>query len=203
MTAPPPADPPVLDLTRGNLAERTVSVLEPGSDRDPVVLLARAAGREVVVKDFAPRSWFVRSILGRWLNAREARAYRALAGHPAVPRFYGYLDPFALLVEYRPGARMSRRLAEDLPPGFLPELEAAIGDMHARGVAHLDLRHRTNVMIDAEGRPVLIDFASAVCFRPGSLGARLVLPILAWVDRLALRKWQQRLSGARAGPTRA
>jgi serine/threonine protein kinase len=187
-----------LDLTRANLAARTVTVLEPGSQRDPVVLLARAGGREVVVKDFAPRSWFVRSVLGRWLNAREARAYRALAGHPAVPAFYGFLDRFALLVEYRPGARMSRRLAHGLPPDFLRQLESAIDEMHARGVAHLDLRHRTNVMIDADGRPVLIDFASAICFRPGGLGARLVLPLLAWFDRRAFTKWEARLSGERS-----
>jgi predicted Ser/Thr protein kinase len=191
---PLPRPPAALDLTRANLAQRVVSVLEPGSGRDPVVMLARAGGLEIVVKDFAPRGWFVRSVLGRFLHAREARAYRALDGHPAVPRFFGYLDPWALLVEYRPGQRMSRRLASDLPPGFLTELEAALREMHARGVAHLDLRHRTNVMIDPEGHPVLIDFASAVCFRPGSLGARVLLPIFAWVDRLALRKWRDRLS---------
>lgn len=186
--------PAPLDLTRANLPSRIVSVLEPGSGRDPVVVLARAGGLEVVVKDFAPRGWFVRRILGRWLHAREARAYRALEGHPAVPRFFGFLDPEALVVEYRPGERMSRRLAGQLPPGFVTQLEDAIRGMHARGVAHLDLRHRTNVMVGRDGRPVLIDFASAMCFRPGGLGARLLLPVLAWVDRLALRKWQERLT---------
>ena len=65
--------------------------------------------------------------------------------------------------------------------------------MHARGVAHLDLRHRSNVMVDEQGRPVLIDFASAVCFRPGSLLARLLLPRLASVDLGALQKWRERL----------
>jgi hypothetical protein len=44
---------------------------------------------------------------------------------------------------------------------------------------------------------VLIDFASAVCFRPGGLGARLFLPLFAAVDRGALRKWQERLATLR------
>jgi hypothetical protein len=66
--------------------------------------------------------------------------------------------------------------------------------MHARGVAHLDLRHRSNVLADAEGHPVLLDFASAVCVRPGGWAARWVLPWLMRIDARALRKWEVRLS---------
>lgn len=84
-----------------------------------------------------------------------------------------------------------------MPDGFVDRLAGAIADMHARGVAHLDLRHRTNVLVDDAGEPVLIDFASAICFRPGGLGARLVLPLLAAVDRGALRKWRERLVPSR------
>lgn len=187
---------PTYAATRDEIASRVVEVLEAGSGRDPVVSLVRDGGRLVVVKDFAPRSWLVRTLIGRWLVARELRAYRALAGHPAVPRLYGRIDALAFAVEYRPGARMSRRLAQDLPAGFVERLEAAVGEMHARGVAHLDLRHRTNVMLGPDGEPILIDFASAVCFRPGSLAARLVLPLLARVDRRAVAKWAVRLRAA-------
>jgi serine/threonine protein kinase len=71
--------------------------------------------------------------------------------------------------------------------------------MHARGVAHLDLRHRSNVLLAADGSPVLIDFGSAVCLRPGGLAARLVLPLLARVDRGALRKWRAKLAAQPSG----
>lgn len=188
------AEPP---LSREALAAQTVRVLEAGSGRDPVVTLVRDGERELVVKDYAPRGVLVRELVGRVLIWREVRAYRALAGHPSVPRFRGRLDAYAFAVEYRPGRRMSRKLAGAVPADFGDRLAEAIAGMHARGVAHLDLRHRTNVLADDAGRPVLIDFASAVCFRPGGLGARLVLPLLAAIDRGALRKWQLRLTPPR------
>jgi len=153
-----------------------------------------------VVKDFAPRGPLVRAWLGPRIAAREARAYQALEGHPAVPRFLGWIDPLAFAVEYRPGRRMSRRLADALPPEFLPRLEAALREMHARGVAHLDLRHRSNVLLAEDGSPVLIDFGSALCFRPGGLAARALLPLLARVDLGALAKWRRKLAaGAQPG----
>jgi serine/threonine protein kinase len=151
------------------------------------------------VKDFAPRGPLVRAWLGPRIAAREARAYQALEGHPAVPRFLGWIDPLAFAVEYRPGRRMSRSLADALPPEFLPRLEAALREMHARGVAHLDLRHRSNVLLAEDGSPVLIDFGSALCFRPGGLAARALLPLLARVDLGALAKWRRKLA---AGPQR-
>jgi hypothetical protein len=180
-------------ITRGNLVERTLRVLHRGRSRNPDVLLVRGDAGPVVVKDFAPRGRFVRAWLGPWLQRREQRAYRALAGHPAVPRVLGALDPLAFAIEYRPGERMSRRLRGRVPPEFVAALGAAIGEMHRRGVVHLDLRHRSNVLVGEDGGPVLIDFASAVCLRPGGVAARVLLPRLAALDRRALAKWRARL----------
>ena len=182
-------------LSRAAIAAQVHQVLEAGTGRDPVVSLARLGEQELVIKDFAPRSFLVRNLIGRWMIAREAKAYRALSGLPAVPRFYGCVDALALALEYRPGRRMSRRTYSALPAEFLDELEKAIRDMHARGVAHLDLRHRTNVIADADNHPVLIDFGSAICLRPGGLAARIFLPLLAYFDLRALRKWQLRMRG--------
>ncbi len=185
-------------ICRETLAERTVRVLSRGGRRNPDVLLVRGDHGLAVVKDFAPRGPLVRRLLAPRLQRREARAWRVLAGDPAVPRFLGWIDPLAFALEYRPGRRMSRRLAGRLPPDFLPNLEAALARMHARGVVHLDLRHRSNVLVDGAGRPVLIDFGSAVCFRPGGLLARVLVPRLARIDRAALAKW-----AARVGPAGA
>jgi hypothetical protein len=196
-----PAGPPANALSRERIGAQVVRVLEAGSRRDPVVSLVSDGERSFVVKDFKPRGWLVRGILGPFLVWRELRAYRALAGHPDVPRLIGRIDARAFAVEYRPGQKMSRRLAGTLPADFLPRLEKAIREMHARGVAHLDLRHRSNVLADAAGRPVLIDFASALCFRPGSLAARWLLPLFAWFDLRALEKWSARLGAA--APARA
>ena len=186
-------------LDRKSLASATVAVLNRGSRRNPDVLLVRDAGREYVVKDYAPRGPWVRATIAPWINNREIRAYQRLAGHPRVPRLLGRIDPLAFAVEYRPGRPMSRRLADEVSPRFVDELEDAIRSMHARGVAHLDLRHRTNVLEGEDGHPVLVDFASAVCFRPGGWAARQILPLLARIDLRALRKWKARLRPRAAG----
>ena len=176
-------------VSRADLASHTRAVLHRGRARNPDVLLVDGPHGPIVVKDFAPRSALVRSVLGRWLNHREMRAYRRLAGHPSVPRLLGSIDAFAFALEYRPGRRMSRRLAGTIRPGFVDRLAAAVDAMHRLGVVHLDLRHRSNVLVDERGEPVLIDFASAVVLAPGSWLARA----LGRVDRRAVEKWRQRV----------
>jgi hypothetical protein len=184
------------ELSRSDLRLRTREVLHRGRARNPDVLLVDAPSGPLVVKDFAPRGRWVRALLGRFLTAHEVRAYARLAGHPAVPRFLGRIDALAFAIEYRPGRRMSRRLAGELPPGFVDRLAAAVREMHARGVVHLDLRHRSNVLVDARGEPILIDFASALCL-PG--WCRPLVGLLARFDRRAVEKWRQRIEPASAG----
>ena len=163
-----------------------------GGRQNPDVLLVRHGGGRVVVKDFAPRGFFVRRFLGPWLARREQRAWRALDGHPAVPRWLGTIDPLAFAIEYRPGRTLFGVPRQPLPEDFLPQLAAALEEMHRRGVAHLDLRNRTNVLQGERGQPVLIDFGSALVFRPGSRAARYLLPLFAYFDRRALDKWDQK-----------
>ncbi len=182
-----------VSLDRASLASQIERVLNVGNTRNPDVYLVEAAGRKLVVKDFAPRGPIVRHTLGRWITRREMEIYRTLSQHPAVPALVAEIDALAFAIEYRPGRRMSRSLAGDIPSDFLTELEKAVDAMHARGIVHLDLRHRSNIMVDDAGYPVLIDFGSALRFRPGGLPARWVLPILAWLDRRALTKWRVRL----------
>jgi serine/threonine protein kinase len=176
---------------RSELAD--AELLNRGNRRNPDVLLVRRGGDAWVVKDFAPRGSLVRRFLAPRIHGREVRALRALAGHPSVPAFRGWVDALAFAVAYRPGRRMSRKLRGAVPPDFIRRLEEAVAEMHRRGVVHLDLRHRSNVMVDEAGHPVLIDFGSALTFRPGGLGARWLLPWLARIDRGAVRKWRERV----------
>ncbi len=187
-----PESPP----SRAVLAAAVTRRLQRGGARKPDVLLVDTGGDVCIVKDFAPRGPLVRAFLGRWVTRREVRAYRRLADHPAVPRLLGSIDPLAFAVEYRPVRRMSGRLAWEAPPGFLAELRTAVRGLHERGVVHLDLRHRSNVGADAEGRPVLIDFGSALVFRRGGLAERWLLPLLARLDERALEKWEHKLARA-------
>ncbi len=185
---------------RSELGERTVLALRPASWRRPAVLLVEWGRGRAVVKDFAPCAAPVRWTLGRWLVRRELRAYRRLRGHPAVPRLLGAIDSLAFAVEHRAGTRFSRRRPWTFSRAFCCELAGAVCGLHARGVVHLDLRHRSNVRAGTDGRPVLIDFASAWVFRPGSWAARLLVPLLARVDQRALAKWRAQVQ---AGPGRS
>ena len=182
-------------LSREDLARARVDVLSRGGDGNADVLRVRLDGWECVVKDFSSRRGPIRWI-APWLIRRELRAYERLRDHPAVPRLLGRLDALAFVLEYRPGEILGPRLAARVPATFVGELRKAVAAMHARGVVHLDLRHRSNALLDADGHPVLIDFTSALCFRPGGLAARLVLPLLAWIDRRAVDKWERQLRGA-------
>jgi RIO-like serine/threonine protein kinase len=157
------------------------------------VLLVETASGPVVVKDFAPRRAWVRSTLGRWLIGREERAYRRLAGVAGVPRLLDRLDRDAIVIEYRPGILLSRSLAGSLPEGFLAELEDAIHAMHARGIVHLDLRHRSNILAGEDGHPVLLDFASALDFDRDRFVGRWGFRLFEWIDRRAIQKWRVRL----------
>lgn len=181
-------------IGRAELETGEVEVLSRGGWGNPDVLLARSDSGWVVVKDFAARPPWTRA-LGVWLTRRELRAYRRLEAHPRVPKVLGSLDSLAFCLEYRPGQILTRSLREKLPEHFVPELREAFAQMHASGVVHLDLRHRSNLLAGDDGHPVLLDFASAVCFRPGSLGARWILPLLARLDLRALAKWEAKLGG--------
>lgn len=180
-------------LSRPALAGRTRAVLNRGGWGNADVLLVEAEGGQVVVKDFAPRGRWVRRFLAPRLLAREEEAYRRLEGIPAVPRLLGRLDNEALVIEYRPGILLSRSLSGKLPADFLRELEETIGEMHRRGVVHLDLRHRSNILAGTDGRPIVIDFASALRFDSNTVWGRGLVALFGWVDRRALEKWRVRL----------
>jgi len=191
--------PPVSGLSRANLPDRTLVTLHPGSWNSPDVLLVESDGGRAVVKDFGPRPWIVRETFGRWLIRREARVYGALCGHSAVPQLLGLLDRHALVIEHRAGLRFTTRRPWTFSPSFVRQLRAAVDELHARGVVHLDLAHRSNVRAAPDGSPVLIDFESAIRFRKGGLGERLLLPLLRRVDRRAVAKWAAVVAAGGAG----
>lgn len=179
---------------RRAIAVGDAKLLRSGRGTKPDLWLVEEEGARWIVKDFERRRSFVRRWLGPWLVNRELRAYRRLADHPAVPKLLGKVDRSAFAAEYRPGEIVSDVLAQGAPRGFLEALERAVEGLHERGVTHLDLRHRSNVLVGEDGRPVVIDFASAICFRPGGVFASTLGEILVWIDRRALAKWRQRAS---------
>jgi serine/threonine protein kinase len=95
-------------------------------------------------------------------------------------------------MEFIPGKPIRR--GEILQPSFYSQLEQVLGEIHQRGVVHLDLRHKGNILISDKGEPFLIDFNSSFSFKKKGFLRRFLFPILRWVDYGGLLKLKQRAS---------
>lgn len=187
---------PLHRVDRASLARRTLARLNKSGWRRAEVLLLRDDGGTVVVKDFASRRGWVRRHFGAWVVRRELRAYRRLAGVEGIPRLLGEVDAQAFVLEHRPGEMLTRALRGRVGPEFVARLRQIVVTMHERGVVHGDLRHRSNVLVDEDGRPVVLDLATSVCFRPGGWAQRWIMPIFARLDWKAVRKWERKFAHA-------
>jgi RIO-like serine/threonine protein kinase len=114
---------------------------------------------------------------------REFTVLRHLEGIPGIPKAYAVVEKRALLIEYIEGKTINKFRAGELPDRVFERLETLVRAMHERGVVHLDLRQRKNILIAGE-QPWLIDFANA-------LRGKLTQKLRA-VDESALLKFKQR-----------
>jgi predicted Ser/Thr protein kinase len=119
-------------------------------------------GEEWVVKDFAPRSFWVRNTLGRLLLRRELRALQRLAGIEGVPGGAFRVDRHAIAARYIPGVTLGKVAAEQLNASFFAALERLLKQVHARGIVHLDTRGTGNMLMTPAGLPALIDFQASL-----------------------------------------
>lgn len=175
-----------------------IRVLRPGLWKKAELRLVRTPHGLCVEKDYRNLSPLVRLYAGVTLR-REKRAYRALDGVPCVPRCHPAEDGL-LVIEYVDGLPISRLMGGPRGPAAFASLCSGVEAMHARGVYHLDLRKRDNLLVTGDDRVWLVDFASATCLRPGTLKDRLLRRILAVVDGFALLKWKSVLAPDRMSP---
>lgn len=172
-------------------ADLRVTVLKRGPWFKADILRFQFEGGALILKDFSSKSRLMRWF-GRRQLKREERALHRLQGVAGIPRVLGEVPPCALLLEPMHGSaitRFRRRRPEDIAP-MLERLARLVEVLHARGVAHLDLRKRDNILVTEAGEPSIIDFNASIAFEPGSLRARLFFPLLRGVDRGALLKWR-------------
>ena len=176
-------------VRREDIAARSSGTLGKRRWYRPVAhLLELEGGARAVVKDFLPCPAFWRWTYGRFLTSREVRAYERLDGVPGVPRFLGRIDAYAFALEWVPGLDLGKCPKGTLGPEVFERLAATVEEMHRRGVVHLDLRQRRNVLVDDRGVPRVIDFSSGFALRPGGWWLRRLAPI----DRSGVLKYKRR-----------
>jgi hypothetical protein len=157
---------------------------------------------EAVVKDFGGRGFLFRRIVGPWLLDREERAYRDLEGIDGVPRVIARPSRPTLAIErIVGGVPVGAECRDRLDAQFFDRLDAAIRAMHARGVVHLDLHQKRNILVDPDGRPHVVDFASSLRLGRGIVRRRILLPILARLDRYAILKFKAKYAPTLTTPS--
>jgi len=150
-------------------------VLREGRWANASVQRLTVDGAEWTVKDFAPRPWWVRNLIGRFLLRRELKALRRLAGIDGVPAQAFRVDGHAIAARFVPGVTLDRAPREQMNESFFLALEALFRQVHERGLVHLDSRGSSNLLATPQGRPAVIDFQAALSTRllPGPLRRRL------------------------------
>ncbi len=189
-----PRERPIRELTRADIKGLDPEPMRTGIPHKSDLLLYRVRGEQVVLKGYGAKRGLWRRVLGLVCTTLEERALRALAGMEGVPQFRGRIDRCCVAV-----TRVPSRRAHGPDPQlrgneeFVRRLECIVQQMHARGVVHLDLRHRSNVRVASDGRPIVLDFESALCFDPKWFVGRLAVRLLGKLDQLAVLKWKRRL----------
>ena len=171
--------------------EHSIPLVE-GSFGKPDLNRVEVEGRTLMVKDVRRRNVFLRWTLGLWLIQKEWKVYSQLRGVHGIPQMLSRIDRFAFAMEFVPGRPIQR--GEVLPPSFFRKLEEMIQEIHGRGVVHMDLRHKGNILITDGGEPFLIDFNSSFSFKEKGFFRRLFFPILMWVDHGGLLKLKERVA---------
>lgn len=159
------------------------------------ILVYRLGDREIALKDYGARPFWLRNTIGRLLVRRESRAYAAASGLEGLPRWLGRVGPFALAVEWVPGTSLAEARGQRVDPAVFDRLGSILDGLHQHGIALGDLHHR-DVIVGADGGVAVVDLATALVLgpRPGRLALRLFRR-MADQDRVALARLRARATG--------
>jgi predicted Ser/Thr protein kinase len=177
-----------MSIRRAALDAAPRRLLSRGSRFKPAVHAVEIDGLACVVKDVRGIPAWSRA-LARWLMGREQRILRALAGVEGVPQLLDPIDRDAFAVAVLPGEPLTREAFEAHPSALAEGLRRILRAMHARGVYHLDLRQRQNILVEGETVSI-VDFGAA--WMPSWASRWLLAGIFRWVDRQAVLKYVAR-----------
>lgn len=189
----------LMRMTRDELHAAATRYYKRQGPTEPAVALVEHGRVCVVFKDYGRVSGWFNRLIAPWLSWREATALTALADLTGVPRLYRQIDARGMLIEHCPATPWAQARPAD---AAYERLEALVAAMHARGVAHGDLRGGGNILVDDQSRPYLVDFVSRM--RRGhtwNLPWNWMYGQLAGADRSALAKLRLRHAPHLATPS--
>ncbi|MBK1735449.1 hypothetical protein CKO15_09165 [Halorhodospira abdelmalekii] len=125
-----------------------------------------------------------------WSLRREHRIYQRLTGVPGIPPCYGLYAGKWLVLGYIAGQPLRRYLLQpsplsDQPCPAMEGFRRTVAAMHRRGIAHADLKRRTNLILTAEQQIYVIDFGTAF-LRPSE---RPPGPLWRWAAQQDWNAW--------------
>ncbi len=187
-----------MGVKREDFEHGIVSCVKGKAFGKPDLNQVKVEGWSLMVKDVRRKNLFLRWTLGLWLIHKEWKIYSRLTGMKGIPQPVGRIDRFAFAMEFIPGRPILR--GELLPSSFYSDLERVLREVHDRGVVHLDLRHKGNILVSENGEPFLIDFNSSFAFKEKGFLRRYLFPLLRWVDDGGLLKLKKRISPSSMTP---
>ncbi|BCM94031.1 hypothetical protein IAD21_05927 [Abditibacteriota bacterium] len=169
-------------MNRTEFERHIIRPIHTGKGFQSSVYLVDWNGEQVAVKDFARAPKWFRRLVAPLLVSRECRALKHLLGTPGIPRFIGKIDRVAFALQFIEGTPISTFAKGELAPETFPRIAHIVEGMHARGVAHGDLKRRSNLLLAPDGSVWIIDFAAAVIAR-GPLSRRLMQSVAEVDDK--------------------
>ncbi len=156
----------------------------------PDILIAENRGEFIVAKDFRNKVWLARSLWGPLNIMYEKFILQKLAGIAGIPEFVGLEDYNCLLVSYIDGD-IIKKSCQNLAPDYFDNLSGIIKKIHARGIIHLDLGHKSNVMVKKNGDPAVIDFNTSI-YLPSNSFFSPILRLLSKIDTTSILRLKVR-----------
>ena len=177
---------------RKYLLSKTIKVLKDHPPLSPIIRMLDLDGQKVIWKDYSERSCWVKDIWGKILISHECYILRRLAGIQGIPRLIKQADKYGFLSEYLEGEPLAHFKPDTLPIEVFKRFNQLVDRVHERGVVHLDLGQKRNILINKEYQPYFLDFANALYFRTEAFGFGQLFNLLCLIDRNALLKFKHR-----------
>jgi len=123
-----------------------------------------SGGNDLLIK--VPHGHGIARLLHRQMLRHEYAVYMQLGEFDGAPECLGLIDGQYLVLEYVKGSTIRNRRPHN-EDEFHDKLFDYIRAMHAKGVAHLDLKRKDNLLVRTDESPCILDFGAAVIRKRG------------------------------------